>query len=134
MVDKKIVIIENHPDNGRIMANYFISLGYQAALATNIEEAIPLCRIVKPGVIVAELRITNKEGLNIMEVMQHQRELRHIPVICISTETSQRLIDRAKALGAYAFIAKPVSNEMLARVIENITAAPRHAVALATVA
>ncbi len=120
MTDKKILIVEDHPDNGRFLADYFRSNGYEVAWAREAAAALAHCASFRPSVIIAENRVIGQNGETVLELTRANPAFAAIAVICIAVDPMQRQIDRAKALGASAFLAKPCSNDALARLVAKL--------------
>jgi DNA-binding NtrC family response regulator len=123
MTAKKILILENHPDNGQFLTEYLSLAGHSVELVQTVEGALAACARNWPEVIIAETRVTNGNGENLLELLKKPAGNLATPIICISADTLQRHIDRAFALGAYAFLAKPCSNAQIGAVIANLPTA-----------
>jgi CheY-like chemotaxis protein len=74
---------------------------------------------VRPHVIVLDNRMPEVSGLDMLEFLRLREELRSIPVVMLSTESSDSRVDEAMEKGADAYIFKPVTLEELERVIEH---------------
>jgi CheY-like chemotaxis protein len=72
---------------------------------------------VRPHVIVLDNRMPDVSGLDMLEFLRLREELRPIPVVMLSTESSDSRVDEAMEKGADAYIFKPVTLEELERVI-----------------
>jgi len=74
---------------------------------------------VRPHVIVLDNRMPEVSGLDMLEFLRLREELRSIPVVMLSTESSDSRVDEAMEKGADAYIFKPVTIEELERVIAH---------------
>jgi CheY-like chemotaxis protein len=74
---------------------------------------------VRPYVIVLDNKMPEVSGLDMLEFLRLREELRSIPVVMLSTESSDSRVDEAMEKGADAYIFKPVTLEELERVIEH---------------
>ncbi len=66
-----------------------------------------------PGLILLDIAMPGLDGLDVLERIKSTPELKHIPVIMLTSTDRQREIERAYALGANAFIVKPVDFDRL---------------------
>jgi len=69
-----------------------------------------------PQLILLDLKMPYKTGLEILEWIQGQPTLRDLRVVVLTESDKARDIDRAYQLGAVSFLVKPVTFENLVRV------------------
>ena len=58
-------------------------------------------------------------GLDLLEFLRREQKTRSLPVVMISTEASDVMVDRASELGADAYVSKPVTLEELDRAMKE---------------
>ncbi len=61
-------------------------------------------------------------GIDLLEFLRRKDEFKKIPVIMLSSETTDRQVDEAMSMGANAFVFKPVTIEELEAAIDRATA------------
>jgi CheY-like chemotaxis protein len=120
----RVLIIEEHPDNGRYLTEYFRSEGYDAIWTKDSNQVLEYCMHFQPDTIILETRVGNNSGTNLLEVLKQSPGSRHIPVICISANTRQNKVDEIKKNGATAFLAKPFNNVTLGRLVDSLCSQP----------
>jgi two-component system, chemotaxis family, chemotaxis protein CheY len=71
--------------------------------------------LANPGVslLVLDVNMPIMNGLEMLERLHENETTAGIPVLLMTTEADERLIDRAKAAGAKGWFIKPVKPEML---------------------
>ncbi len=67
----------------------------------------------RPDVIVLDINMPEVSGIDMLEFLRMRRELKHLPVVMLSSETTDIQVDQAMALGANAFVFKPVTIDEL---------------------
>jgi CheY-like chemotaxis protein len=67
-----------------------------------------------PGLVLLDLQLPHKMGLEVLEWVRQQPELKSLIVIILSSSIHEGDIQRAYELGANAFLVKPSSTETLA--------------------
>lgn len=84
-----------------------------------------------PHLLLLDLKMPRKTGLDVLHWMHEQTELKSLPVVVLSSSEHQIDIERAYELGANGFVVKPASVEKrveLAKLIGafwlNMNAAP----------
>ena len=66
-----------------------------------------------PDLFILDINMPGVSGIDFLEFMRRRKDLKNIPVVMLSTEASDVMVDRAMALGADAYVTKPVALEEL---------------------
>ena len=74
----------------------------------------------RPGLILLDLNLPRRNGLEVLAELKSDSELLAIPVVVLTTSQAQEDILRSYALHANAFISKPVDFEKFVGVIGQI--------------
>ena len=74
-----------------------------------------------PGLILLDLNMPKKDGHEVLEEIKADPELRHIPVVVLTTSKADEDIARTYDLGASSFIVKPVAFESLVAIMKTLT-------------
>jgi CheY-like chemotaxis protein len=75
-----------------------------------------------PGLILLDLNMPKKSGLEALKEIKDDPQLRTIPVIVLTTSKAEADIFRSYELGVNSFITKPVSFEGLVETLRTLTA------------
>lgn len=120
MSDKKILVVEDDTVLRDILMNRLKSAGYDTHGAEDGEVAIVELKKIKPDMVLLDILMPKKNGMEVLEIMHEDEDLKDIPVIVISNSGQPVEIARAKELGARDFLIKPVfdPNEVLMKVRE----------------
>lgn len=73
-----------------------------------------------PGIILLDLNMPLKDGREALEEIKNDAELRHIPIIVLTTSKDEDDILSSYGLGASSYIVKPISLDRLMRVVNSI--------------
>ncbi|MDF1769148.1 response regulator [Maricaulis sp.] len=73
-----------------------------------------------PGIILLDLNMPLKDGREALEEIKADAELRHIPIIVLTTSKDEDDILSSYGLGASSYIVKPISLDRLMRVVNSI--------------
>ncbi|MDJ0620831.1 MAG: response regulator [Calothrix sp. MO_192.B10] len=74
----------------------------------------------RPGLILLDLNMPKKDGREALQEIKADPKLRQIPVVVMTTSSSQEDIDYTYSLGANSFIIKPVTFASLVEVMRTI--------------
>jgi CheY-like chemotaxis protein len=96
-------------------------LGYQSRHFLNARQAGKALMQEKtlPEVLILDINMPEVSGLDLLEFVRSRPQWRSLPVIMLSSETADPMIDRALSLGANAYITKPVLIEELERALRQ---------------
>jgi len=73
-----------------------------------------------PGIILLDLNMPKKDGREALAEIKADPQLRHIPVIVLTTSKAEEDIFRSYDSGASSFISKPVTFEGLVSVVRTL--------------
>jgi len=77
----------------------------------------------RPELMVLDINMPEVSGIDLLEFLRMRNDLRSIPIVMLSSETTDRQVDEAMELGADAFVFKPVTIEELEGAIQRAFAA-----------
>jgi DNA-binding response OmpR family regulator len=72
-----------------------------------------------PDVFILDLRMPGVSGIDFLKFLRSRPDFKNIPVVMLSTETSAMMVDRTMALGADAYVTKPVALDELDAAIKK---------------
>jgi two-component system chemotaxis response regulator CheY len=75
-------------------------------------------------VIVTDINMGDINGLELIQFIRKSDRHRETPLCVISTQSTERDVERALLLGANDFVAKPFTAEALREVVGRLLAAP----------
>jgi CheY-like chemotaxis protein len=114
---KRVMAVDDEPGILRILKISLRVLGYEVITAGSGKEALTLIENEKPDIILMDILMPGMDGF---ETLERLRTFSDVPVIVFSAHSSSS--DKALALGADDFIAKPFTPETLAKKIADVLA------------
>jgi CheY-like chemotaxis protein len=73
----------------------------------------------RPDLMILDINMPEVTGLDMLEFIRRYPSTKNLPVVMLSTEASDVMVDRARALGADAYVSKPVTLEELERALRE---------------
>ena len=114
---RKVLVVDDEPIN-RIMLGHIIERDYEVLYAANGKEALDVIRMEGHGLslVMLDLLMPVMTGLELLDILKQDEELRHLPVIVLTSEAEAEVVSIRK--GAADFIKKPYNmpEVILARV------------------
>ncbi len=117
---KKILITEDSPTMRSLLVSAIESLdGYQIIEATSGFEALRLLPREEVDLIITDINMPDINGLELISYVRSNPNYRSIPLFIISTESSEKDLERGIALGADEYLVKPFNPEQLLGLIRS---------------
>jgi CheY-like chemotaxis protein len=85
-----------------------------------LHRAGPFADAPRPGLILLDVNLPRRGGLEVLEELKQDDELLTIPVIMLTTSRAEEDIARSYSLHANAFVSKPVDFEHFIDAIRQI--------------
>jgi putative nucleotidyltransferase with HDIG domain len=115
--EASVVIVDDNPNNLRLLGSILEEAGYKVRPAPNGEMALRSIRAQPPALILLDIRMPEMDGYEVCTRLKADEQTRDIPVIFISA--LQEIEDKTAAFraGGVDYITKPFNiDEVLARV------------------
>jgi CheY-like chemotaxis protein len=121
-MSKKVLIIEDEKILCNLLKNKLEKEGYQTVIAIDGVEGLEKTKAEKPDLILLDIVMPRKNGLELLEDIQKDEELERIPVVIISNSGQPVEIERARELGADDWLIKTEfdPNEVIEKVKKQI--------------
>jgi len=117
MKSRNLLLIDNEPNNVRILTSNFEEAHYKVDCTSSDEEAYKKISHNNYDVILSELFAANIDGYRLLERIQREPAFSNVPVIFITQKSDVWNRIKSFKLGAKDYIVKPMHvKEILARV------------------
>lgn len=103
---KKILLVEDDQIVIEILVKKLEKEGYSIVVARDGNEGLKKMREETPDVILLDMVMPKKGGMEVLEEMHVDRKLSKIPVVIISNSGQPVELERAKALGVSDWLIK----------------------------
>src|SRR5215216_3036909 len=78
-----------------------------------------------PQVLILDINMPEVSGLDLVEFLRRRPEWQDLPIVMLSSEASDHIVDKSLEMGADAYVMKPVTIEELEKAMA--TAIDKHA-------
>ncbi|HEY9798689.1 MAG TPA: response regulator, partial [Leptolyngbyaceae cyanobacterium] len=117
-----ILIVDDTPDNLRLLSNALTERGYKVRSVINGAMALMGAKAAPPDLILLDINMPQMNGYEVCEALKADEQTREIPVIFISALDEVLDKVRAFAVGGRDYISKPFQfEEVLARIENQLT-------------
>jgi DNA-binding response OmpR family regulator len=109
----RVLVVEDEPDFQALLRTVFNQAGYQVEIAPNGPAAIDVVQTSEPDVVLLDWILPGMEGIN---VCRNIRRWSSVPILMLTSKTSQEDLISALDAGADDYVTKPFHTpELLAR-------------------
>ncbi len=117
---QRILVVEDHPDNRRILRDLLTSAGFEVIEALTGLQGIRMARQHHPDLIVMDVQLPELDGLGATRSIKADPDLRSIPLLIATSYALSGDQAKAEAAGADAYIAKPFSPRSLLAIVRRL--------------
>jgi adenylate cyclase len=112
-----ILVVDQDADTRSLLQETFGGAGYRVSLAASGEEALAYLHLITPDLILFNLLLPDKNGLELTRRLKTDTSKPFIPIIIITERTDLEASVMSLDAGADDFLVKPLAvDELLARV------------------
>ncbi|HZF30225.1 MAG TPA: response regulator, partial [Gammaproteobacteria bacterium] len=123
--DRTMLIVEDDLDYAKILLSAARARGFKGIVATRGDEALALARKQRPSAVCLDIGLPDMLGWAVLGQLKQDPVTRHVPVQVL---TGDQEPVPALARGAFAYLTKPVTAEVLSDAFDRVAsflAAPR---------
>ncbi len=106
----------------RLGAQALSSIGCTITTANSVEEAIEALPKLNPlpNLIISDFNMPGKTGLELVQYIKSHPPFANIPILMLTAETTQKLIEDARVMGVKGWIVKPVDDKILLSAVKKV--------------
>jgi two-component system chemotaxis response regulator CheY len=104
----------------RIIKNSLQELGFICLEAENGEQALEIIEQTTINLLIADIHMPDKSGLELLEDIRTDDILKDIPVILTMIEPLNHIIKEGEELGMTDYLVKPFDVFMLSKVLDKV--------------
>lgn len=113
---KKLLSIDDSGFERKVLRNA-LEDDYEFLEAENAEEGLKTYEEERPDVVLLDIRLPDKDGLELLEELADEYEDPNVIMVSIVREDETK--EEAKELGATAYVEKPIDEDDLRETVEE---------------
>ena len=106
---RKVLIADDEPDILEILKYNLVNEGYQVITAKDGDEALEKARIFQPDLVVLDIMMPKKSGVQVCEILREQSAFRNTLIIFLTALNDETTQIRGLETGADDYVSKPIS-------------------------
>jgi two-component system, cell cycle response regulator DivK len=121
-MSKRILVVEDQPDNRQIIRDMLADTGYEIAEAENGEEALAAIAKQRPDLIWMDIQLPVMDGYAATRRIKTDPALKSIPVIAVTSYALSGEEKKAREAGCDDYVPKPYSpRQLLAKIRQYLS-------------
>ncbi|WP_421852586.1 response regulator [Novosphingobium sp.] len=106
---KRILVVEDNDLNRKLFCDVLKAGGFAVEPLADGRDVLVRAREFVPNLIIMDIQLPNISGLELIEALKGDPELRPIPVLAVTAYAGKGDEERIREAGAEGYLAKPVS-------------------------
>ncbi|MEL6170022.1 MAG: response regulator [Pseudomonadota bacterium] len=94
--------------------------GITAHFAEDGQHGLEVLSDMAPDVIITDINMPRLDGFGFIDAVRAQDAYRNVPILVLTTESSNDLKQRARSAGATGWIVKPFDPERLVKALHTV--------------
>jgi len=115
-----VLHVEDNPDNRMVVRDLLLSRGYKVVEVADGNDALAAVERERPDIILMDVQLPHISGLEAARRIKAREDLRHIPIVAVTSFALSGDDKKAYAAGCDAYIAKPYKVRELLKLIEEL--------------
>jgi len=118
---KKILVVEDSPLNRDLMIQ-LLEEDYDLLVAADGGEGVRKAEQDRPDLVLMDLALPVLDGWEATRRIKANRDLRHIPIIAVTSHAMLGEADKAREAGCDDYVSKPIDEQLLKEKIASLIA------------
>jgi len=122
----RILLVEDTPEHADIIIRSLEQLEFKPDVTWSPDGGAALKLLLGdpknqnlPDIILLDIKMPRVDGFEVLSILKNNERLKVIPIIMLSTTTSQEEISKSYILGANSYIIKPIGFKELVSVMRD---------------
>jgi two-component system sensor histidine kinase/response regulator len=108
-----VLIVDDNPNNLKIVALTLRELNYKIVIATNGKSAIDLVKRTNPNLVLLDIMMPEMDGFETCRIIKSDEKNKNLPIIFLTAVNQKSKIVKGFDLGSVDYITKPFNKEEL---------------------
>lgn len=117
---KTVMVIDDSKCLRQLVSQTLTGAGYSVLEACDGMDALKKLESVKVHVMVCDINMPNMDGLTFVRRVKTLAQHKFTPIVMLTTEGADALIQEGKAAGAKGWMVKPFNPEQLLSIVRRL--------------
>ena len=113
----RILIVEDNALNIKLFCDLLEAHGHATEAVTDSRQALQAAQDFAPDLVITDIQLPHVSGLELIRMIRADERLAEVPIMAVTAYATSGDEDRARDIGAQAYVAKPIS---VARFVQTV--------------
>lgn len=115
-----ILAVDDSVSLRKTLAFTLARAGYRVVEAVDGKDGLTKAKTQRFGVVITDQNMPIMDGLSLIKELRSMPEYQRVPILMLTTESSDEMKQKGKAAGATGWLVKPFDPERLIQVIQKV--------------
>ena len=120
MLKDKVMLVEDNPQNMKLLEILLRAKSYDLLKACDGEEALDMATREQPDLIVMDMQLPKMSGVEVTRRLRQMPVFRQTPIIALTAFAMRGDRERFLEAGCNAYISKPIHTRELPKIIDQM--------------
>ena len=120
MLREKVMLVEDNPQNMKLLEMLLRSKSYVLLKACDGETALDMATREQPDLIVMDMQLPGMSGIEVTKQLRQMPVFHHTPIIALTAYAMRGDKERFLEAGCNAYLSKPISTRELPGIIDKM--------------
>ena len=119
-MSKTILVVDDSGSLRQMVVFSLKSVGYQVVEAVDGQEAFDFAKKQIFDLVLTDQNMPKMDGLTLIRSLRQLPQYRKVPILMLTTESSDEMKARGRAVGANGWMVKPFDPKRLIEVVKKV--------------
>ncbi len=117
---KTILVVDDSPSNRRMVQFTLKSEGYDVFVAEDGQDGLEKAIGRQADLVVTDQNMPRMDGLTLIKSLRANSRYRTVPILMLTTESSDEMKGKGRAAGATGWMVKPFDPKRLIEIVQKV--------------
>ncbi|MEO7601967.1 MAG: response regulator [Sphingomicrobium sp.] len=115
-----MLIVEDNALNIKLFCDLLDAHGHDTKAVTDSRQALETAQSFAPDLVITDIQLPHVSGLELIRLLRADEQLAGVPIMAVTAYAATGDEDRAREIGAQAYVAKPISVARFVQTVEDL--------------
>lgn len=116
----RILIVEDNALNIKLFCDLLEAHGHVTEAVTDSRQALAAAQAFAPDLVITDIQLPHVSGLELIRLIRGDERLAGVPIMAVTAYATSGDEDRARDIGAQAYVAKPISVARFVQTVDDL--------------
>ena len=122
----KIMVVDDAKVMREMVQAMLVQEGHEVITAEDGDVALEMARTEVCDLVLSDINMPNMSGISLVSKLRRVETYENVPIIMLTTESSDYKKDKAKKMGANGWLLKPIEPKRLIKAVNTMLAKAGH--------